>query len=468
MNNLHEFSALELRDLIFTRKVSVLEVVRAHIARIELYNPALNAVVTDRFEAALEEAQAADQQLAAGQATGALFGLPVLHKDSFMTKGLRTTFGSRAFESHVPTEDSAVVRLQKAAGAITLGKTNLPEFGAGSHTFNAVFGATHNPYKPGYSPGGSSGGSAAALAAGFVPLADGSDMGGSLRNPASFCNVVGIRPSLGRVPMSPTGNAFNALTVGGPMARNVRDLALYMSVLCNADGGDPLSGHHAFSAQLQAINTKGLRIAYSANLGGLPFEPAVQSVVEQGVRVLTDMGCTVEEAEPQFTGADDAFDVLRALAFATSYAPLRAEKGDLLKKTVRWNIDKGLNQSGADVARAERMHTQMFNRMRLFLQRYDFLVCPVSQVLPFPVDEEYPIEINGQPMDDYVAWMRSASRISLSGHPAMSVPCGFTDDGFPVGLQIVGRYGQEQALMEFALQFETANPVGKVRPTGFK
>ncbi|WP_353738346.1 amidase family protein, partial [Limnobacter sp.] len=401
-------------------------------------------------------------------ATGALFGLPVLHKDSFMTKGLRTTFGSRAFENHVPTEDSAVVRLQKAAGAITLGKTNLPEFGAGSHTFNAVFGATHNPYKPGYSPGGSSGGSAAALAAGFVPLADGSDMGGSLRNPASFCNVVGIRPSLGRVPMSPTGNAFNALTVGGPMARNVRDLALYMLVLCNADGGDPLSGHHAFSAQLQAINTKGLRIAYSANLGGLPFEPAVQSVVEQGVRVLTDMGCTVEEAEPQFTGADDAFDVLRALAFATSYAPLRAEKGDLLKKTVRWNIDKGLNQSGADVARAERMHTQMFNRMRLFLQRYDFLVCPVSQVLPFPVDEEYPIEINGQPMDDYVAWMRSASRISLSGHPAMSVPCGFTEDGFPVGLQIVGRYGQEQALMEFALQFETANPVGKVRPAGFK
>nr|WP_288105725.1 amidase family protein [Limnobacter sp.] len=397
-----------------------------------------------------------------------MFGLPVLHKDSFMTKGLRTTFGSRAFENHVPTEDSAVVRLQKAAGAITLGKTNLPEFGAGSHTFNAVFGATHNPYKPGYSPGGSSGGSAAALAAGFVPLADGSDMGGSLRNPASFCNVVGIRPSLGRVPMSPTGNAFNALTVGGPMARNVRDLALYMLVLCNADGGDPLSGHHAFSAQLQAINTKGLRIAYSANLGGLPFEPAVQSVVEQGVRVLTDMGCTVEEAEPQFTGADDAFDVLRALAFATSYAPLRAEKGDLLKKTVRWNIDKGLNQSGADVARAERMHTQMFNRMRLFLQRYDFLVCPVSQVLPFPVDEEYPIEINGQPMDDYVAWMRSASRISLSGHPAMSVPCGFTEDGFPVGLQIVGRYGQEQALMEFALQFETANPVGKVRPAGFK
>lgn len=468
MSDICFMDAVSMAQAIRTRDVSVREVIDAHIARIERVNPAINAIVTQTFDAARAEAIAADAALTAGHQPGPLFGLPVAHKDSYLTAGVRTTFGSDVYRDFVPTQHSTVVARQKAAGAITLGKTNLPEFGAGSHTFNTVFGATHNPYRHGYSAGGSSGGSAAALAAGMVALADGSDMGGSLRNPASFCNVVGLRPSMGRVPMSPSTFSYNTQTVGGPMGRTVSDVALLMSVIAGESATDPLtvSGIGAQFAVLPEVSCKGLRIAVSPTLGGLPFEPAVRRVLEDGVRHCEALGCIVEEAEPDFSGADHAFEVFRALAFATTYGGVRAEHGERLKETVRWNIDLGLSLDGAAVAQAERARSQLFARMQALLQQYDFLIAPVSQVLPFPVATEYPTEIAGVGMESYIAWMRSCYRITITGHPALSLPCGFTDDGLPVGLQIVGKYRGERELLAFAHMLEQANPVGQRRPPG--
>jgi len=460
--------AVSMARAIRTRELSVSDVVDAHIAQIERVNPAVNAIVTTTFDVARIEAAAADAALSAGHVPGPLFGLPVAHKDSYLTAGVRTTFGSEAYRDFVPTQDSAVVARQKAAGAITLGKTNLPEFGAGSHTFNAVFGATHNPWRHGLSAGGSSGGSAAALAAGMVALADGSDMGGSLRNPASFCNVVGLRPSMGRVPMSPSAFAFNTQTVGGPMGRTVSDVALLMSVIAGDSPADPLTVNEdgARFAELPEMSCQGMRVAVSPTLGGLPFEPAVLQALGNGVRACEALGCIVDEAEPDFTGADHAFEVFRALAFATTYGPVRAEQGDRLKATVRWNVDLGLSLDGAAVAEAERARTRLFARMQALLQQYDFLIAPVSQVLPFPVDTEYPAAIAGVEMESYIAWMRSCYRITITGHPALSLPCGFTDDGLPVGLQIIGRYRGERELLAFARMLERANPVGRRRPPG--
>ena len=468
MSEICFMDAVSMARAIRTREVSVSEVIEAHIAQIERVNPTVNAIVTQTFDVARIEATAADVALAAGHQPGPLFGLPVAHKDSYLTAGVRTTFGSDAYRDFMPTHHSAVVARQKAAGAITLGKTNLPEFGAGSHTFNAVFGATHNPYRHGVSAGSSSGGSAAALAAGMVALADGSDMGGSLRNPASFCNIVGLRPSMGRVPMTPSAFAFNTQTVGGPMGRTVSDVALLMSVIAGESAADPLSVSEggAQFADLPEMSCKGLRVAVSPTLGGLPFDAAVRRALDKGVRMCESLGCVVDEAEPDFTGADHAFEVFRALAFATSYGPVCAEPGNRIKETVRWNVDLGLSLDGAAVAEAERARTRLFARMQALLEQYDFLIAPVSQVLPFPVETEYPVEIAGVAMESYIAWMRSCYRITITGHPALSLPCAFTDGGLPVGLQIVGKYRGERDLLAFARMLELANPAGRRRPPG--
>lgn len=455
-----------MRRAITARQISVRELVMAHIRRIELLDTQVNAVVTRTFETAIEQAEQADRLLARDVVQGALFGLPVAHKDTFYTAGVRTTHGSPLFANFIPTVDSAVVARQKAAGAITLGKTNVPEFAAGSHTFNPVFGATFNPYAKNRSAGGSSGGAAAALAAGFVALADGSDMGGSLRNPASFCNVVGLRPTPGRVPNVPSAQPFNTVSVSGPMGRTVEDVGLLMSVLAGEHPDDPLSyGEDAASfTQLRARNTKGLRIAVSPTLGGLPVDPDVQRALDEGVATLREMGCEVEAAEPDLGGADEVFETLRALSFATAYGPLRASDGDRMKETIRWNIDAGLALTGDQVTRAERDRTRLIAQARSFFDTYEFLVAPVSQLPPFDVQSDYPRQINGTKMENYIAWMRSCSRITVLGLPAISMPCGFTPDGLPVGIQIIGRARQEHALLCFALAFEQARPTGLRRP----
>jgi amidase len=366
----------------------------------------------------------------------------------------------------VPTEDALIVERVKAAGAIIVGKTNSPEFGAGSQTFNSVFGTTRNPYDPALTCGGSSGGAAVAVACGMVPVADGSDLGASLRNPASFCNVVGLRPSVGRVPIWPTPNAWASLSVFGPMARTVSDTALLLAALAGPDSRSPISlgePGEIFARPLER-GFKGIRVAWSRDLGGAPVDPLVTQVLESQRHVFVELGCVVEEDEPDLSGATEAFHVLRAHQFAQRYAPLLAAHRDKIKPTVVWNVEAGLRLTQQDIARAEMQRTEIYHRARQFFERYEFLLCPVTQVLPFPIEIEYPTEIGGVKLANYIEWLRTCYAITVTGHPAISVPCGFSDSGLPVGIQIVGRARDDFGVLQLAYAFEQATQVGRRRP----
>jgi amidase len=458
--------ATELARQIRAKERSAREVMAAHLARIEQVNPGLNAIVTLDPERALEDARKADAAQARGEPLGPLHGLPVAHKDTFLTRGMRTTFGSRLYRNFIPAEDSVIVERQRRAGAIAVGKTNAPEFGAGSQTFNEVFGATRNPYDPAKTCGGSSGGAAVALACGMVALADGSDLGGSLRNPASFCNVVGLRPSAGLVPQWPTQDAWNTLGVAGPMGRTVADVALLLSVIAGPDARDPLAlccRGEDFRRPLER-EFRGTRVAWSADLAGLPVDPAVRAVLAAQRGAFTALGCELADATPDLQGADEAFETLRGVHFASTLGELVDEHRELFKDTILWNVAFGRSRSGADVAVAEKRRSQIFERMRRFMQRFDFLVAPVSQVPPFPVETPYVTEIDGVALTTYLDWMRSCTRITVTGHPALSVPCGFTPEGLPVGVQIVGRLRGEFELLQFAHAFERASDASRRRP----
>jgi len=448
-------------------EISARELTEAHLARIEACNPTVNAVVTLTAERALAEADAADARFAAGEDLPPLHGIPMAHKDTHQTAGIRTTRGSPIHADDVPDTDELVIERLKRAGAITLGKTNVPEFGAGSHTVNPVFGATRNPYAPGRSAGGSSGGAAAALATGMHPLADGSDMGGSLRNPASFCNVVGLRPAPGRVPTWPNEAAYATMSVQGPMARTVSDVALLLSVMAGPDTRSPIAidvPGSVFDVPLER-DLRGLRIAWSPDLGGsIPVDAAVTAVLERQVRVFEQLGATVERADPDLRGADEVFRTLRAWHFAMSLGTVLSRHRNRMKATLVGNIEEGRRLAGADVARAEILHSALYQRMRTFFESWDLLALPVSQVPPFPVELEYPTEIAGVAQGSYIDWMRSAYLISAFGHPAMSVPAGFTPDGLPIGLQLVGAHRGELALLQAAHGFEQSTRFGDVRP----
>src|SRR5581483_2349974 len=460
-------SAVDLARRIRAREVSCAEVMAAHLARVERVDPAVNALVTrvprERLVAA---AAAADRAVASGAALGPLHGLPVAHKDVIPTRGLRTTYGSRVFADHVPDADALIVERVHAAGAITVGKTNTPEFGAGSQTYNAVFGATRNPWDPRKTCGGSSGGSAVAVACGMVPLATGSDLGGSLPNPGNFNNVVGFRPSPGRVPVWPRAAAWFGLSVQGLLARNVADVALGLSAVAGPDPRSPIGiaepGH--LFAQPLARDLRGTRIAWSRNLGGLPVDRRVTAVLEGQRGVFADLGCVVEEAEPDFAEADEAFRAWRAWFVELSHGHLLDAHRDVMNESVVWNIEEGRRLTGPDLGRAELARTRVYHRIREFLARYEFLVCPVNQVPPFDVGEPWVREIEGVPMTSYVDWMRSCYWISVTGLPAISVPCGFTDEGLPVGVQIVGRHRADFAVLQLAHAFESATGVGRRRP----
>jgi amidase len=459
-------TARTLARRIRAREISAVEVLHAHVARIGRVNPAVNAIVTTTFELAEADARRIDERLARGEDPGPLAGLPVAHKDLVQTRGVRTTFGSPLFADFVPDFDAAIVERLKAAGAVTVGKTNTPEFGAGSQTFNPVFGATRNPWDTNRTCGGSSGGAAVALACGMVPLADGSDLGGSLRNPAAFCNVAGFRPSPGRVPNWPSFNAWWTLPVLGPMARTVGDLALMMSAIAGPDPRAPLSIHEpgaSFARPLER-DLRGVRVAWSRTLGGLPVERDVLEVLDAAVPVLESLGCVVEEATPDLGIADEIFETLRAWNFELVYADLLRTKRDQLKETVVWNIEQGASLSGPDVGRAERRRTELFHRIRAFFERHDFLVCPVTQVMPFDLSREYPDRIEGVAMESYLDWMKSCYRISATTLPALSVPAGFSAASLPVGLQIVGPWQQDFAVLQLGHAFEQATGHHSRRP----
>ncbi|MCY4663012.1 MAG: amidase [Acidobacteria bacterium] len=459
-------SAAELARAIAARELTAVEVMEAHLARIARVNPMLNAIVTLLPDEARRGAEAADAALARGEPVGPLHGLPVAHKDLTPTRGIRTTFGSPIFRDFVPPDDALIVERLRAAGAITIGKTNTPEFGAGSQTFNAVFGATRNPYDPAKTCGGSSGGAAVALATGMVPLADGSDLGGSLRNPAGFCNVVGFRPSPGRVPIWPSQAAWFPMGVQGPMARSVADAALMLSVIAGPDPRAPLSLPEPGAAFRPPLDRDlaGTTMAWSRNLGGLPVDPRVTAVVETGRAVLEGLGCRVDDAEPDVTGAAEVFQVWRAWYFELCYGALLDEHRHEMKDTVVWNIEEGRRLTGPRLGKAARAWTALLDRVRRFLDRYEYLALPVTQVPPFDVEQPYPTEIDGVPMTTYLDWMRSCSDISVLGLPAIAVPCGFTGDGLPVGLQIVGRQHDDLGVLQIAHAFEQAAGAGRRRP----
>ena len=459
-------TATELTRRIRDRQLSATEVMEAHLAQTERVNPRVNAIVTLLPERALAGARAADAALARGEPVGPLHGLPIAHKDNFPTKGIRTTFGSPIYAELVPEEDALIVERLRDAGAITIGKTNMPEFGAGSQTFNPIFGATRNPYDPTKTCGGSSGGAAVAVACGMQPLADGSDLGGSLRNPAGYGNVVGLRPSPGRVPVWPAKAAWSPFSVHGPMARTVADVALMLTAVAGPDPRSPIAIAEPGSAFAHPLERdfRGVRVAWSRNLCGLPVDPRVTAALEAQRHVFADIGCAVEEAEPDLSGADEVFRAWRAWGFELSYGDLLAEHRHRMKETVVWNIEEGQRLTGPQLARAERRRTELYHNARRFLERYEFLVLPVSQVPPFDVEQPYPTEIDGVPMTTYIDWMRTCSDITVTGLPAISVPCGFTPEGLPVGVQIVGRHQDDIGVLQLAHAFEDATGFWRTRP----
>jgi amidase len=460
-----EMSAVELATRLARKDVSAREVMRAHLAQIERLNPKVNAIVTLAGEQAMASAAKADEAIVRRGPIGVLHGLPVAHKDLVETAGIRTTHGSPFYRDNIPTRDAAIVTRMRAAGAITVGKTNTPEFGAGSQTFNTVFGATTNPYDVRKTCGGSSGGAAAAVAARMLPIADGSDTGGSLRNPPAFCNVVGLRSSPGRVVSEST--SWSPLSVSGPIARTVADVALFLSAIAGADLRSPLSINED-PAQFRTPlgkDFKGIRVAWWRGLGGIPFEPEIRRVIDGNRKIFEDLGCVVEEAEPDFTGVDEAFPLLRYVSNHSRYAALIRQRPEWVKDTIKFEVEQAERATGPDVSRALARQAQMFNQGRQFFERYAYFVLPVTQVEPFDVNTPYPTEISGTPMSSYIDWMRSCWYVTMMSNPAVSVPAGFSATGLPVGLQIVGRHRDELRLLQLAHAFEQATHHGKRQPS---
>jgi amidase len=460
-------SARALAELIRRRNISVRDVMSAYLRQIARVNPKVNAVVAKHDDQkCLALAEEADRRLTRGDEVGPLHGLPFAFKDLDPAVGLPMTRGSPIFKHFMPAEDSVLVERLRLAGVLAIGKTNVSEFGMGSHTYNDVYGTTLNPYDLTKSAGGSSGGAGAALAAGLLPLASGSDLGGSLRNPANFNNVVALRPTVGLVPSAPTALPFLGFSVKGPMARSVADVAFLLSVMAGASTRDPAvypSDPSIFAKPLQR-DFKNVRIAWSPDLGGLPLDRRVRAVLETQRKTFVDLGCVVEEACPDFADADEIFLTIRAWNYWHTLGPLLKEHRQQMKPEAIWQIESGSKLSGSDVAGAMARHGELIQRMRLFQEKYEFLICAVNQVPPFDAKVNWPHEINGVAMEHYIAWMKSAYWITPTFCPALSVPAGFTEEGLPVGIQIVGRYRDDLGVLQIAHAFEQATGFGKIRP----
>jgi amidase len=460
-------SAKDLSALVHCRKLSAREVMTAHLDQIGRLNPHINAIVARLDdEQCLALADEADKRAATAGWSGALHGLPIAFKDLQPAVGFPFTRGSPIYKDAMAEEDSILVERLRNAGAIPIGKTNVPEFGMGSHTYNRVYGTTFNPYDVTKSAGGSSGGAGAALAAGLLPIADGSDLGGSLRNPRNFNNVVGMRPSVGLVPSAPNPLPFLGIAVNGPMARTVADVAMLLSVMAGADPRDPAcdrSDPSVFRGNLQRT-FRGARVAWCPDLGGLPLDPRVRAVLDPHRTTLEKLGCSVEDACPDLSRADAIFLTLRAFRSAAVYGSLLAEYREQVKPEAIGEIESGLALTSTALAEAMIQQSELVERVRRFQEKYEFMVCAVNQLPPFDATLDWPREVAGVPMDHYVAWMKSAYWISVTCRPAISVPAGFTSDGLPVGMQIVGRYRDDLGVLQIAHAFEQATEVGRKRP----
>jgi amidase len=461
--------ATALVPLIRRRTISPLELVKAVLARLERVNPPLNAYCTVAADQALAAARKATAALGKRGATlGPLHGVPVSIKDLTPTKGIRTTWGSKIYEHHVPEADGLVVERLKAAGAIVVGKTNTPEFGAGANTFNEVFGVTRNPWNPKLTCGGSTGGGAVALATGLAPLAQGSDLGGSLRLPAAFCGVVGFRTSPGCVPVWPGANLWDTLSVQGPMARTVADTALMLSTLVGPDPRVPISyplDPRALLAAVKRPSVKGLRIAWGGDLGITPLDHDVRRLTEATLGVFRALGARVDAEHPDFSEVEEIVRTSRGLSMVVRHEQRLAEWRPKMQPNLVRNIEQGLTLTPSDIARGERLRTTLFERVRTFMERYDLILTPTAAVPPFPVElRSGPTEINGVAMTHYIQWALLTYAFTVINAPAISVPCGFTRDGLPVGLQIAGRWRDEVGVLRAAAAFEEAAPWAQHRP----
>jgi amidase len=460
-------SARVLAESIRARKVSAREVMSNFLQQIERVNPSINAIVAKLDdEKCLTLADQADRHLTRNDPVGPLHGLPFAFKDLDPAVGFPLTRGSRIFKDFIPAEDSVLVARLKRAGVLTIGKTNVSEFGMGSHTYNDVYGTTLNPYNVKKTAGGSSGGAGAALAAGLLPLASGSDLGGSLRNPANFNNVVALRPTVGLVPAAPVALPFLGFGVKGPMARSVSDTAFLLSAMAGADPRDPAcypSDPSTFAKPLDR-DFKGARIAWCLDLGGLPLDRRVRSVLDAQRKTFADLGCAVEEVCLDLTGADEIFLTIRAWHYWHTLGPLLEKHRALMKPEAVWQIEQGARLSAGDIADAMARHGELMDRMRRFQEPHAFFACAVNQVPPFDADISWPAKIEGVEMKTYLDWMKSAYWITPTFCPAISVPAGFTDDGLPVGIQIVGRYRDDLGVLQLAHAFEQATGFGRERP----
>ncbi|MBI3451509.1 MAG: amidase [Rhodospirillales bacterium] len=456
-----QLSAMEIARRVRAGELSPVAVVEAHLAVIAALNPAINAVCTLAADKALADAARLEADLTRGAAAGPLAGVPVGIKDVVPTAGIRTTFGSTLYADHVPDEDGLIVQRLKAAGAIVIGKTNTPEFAAGANTYNAVFGATRNPWDLALSASGSTGGGAAALAARMIALADGSDLGGSLRTPAAFCGVVGLRPSPGLVPRWPTVAPLDTLGVPGPMARSVEDCALMLQAIAGPSPYSPIvvpvEGRDFVAATRAGV--RGLRVAYCPDIARIGVDAEVERVCRQAALALADAGAIVEEIDLDLSFARQAFLQLRGQYIVSRHLD-RLAKIDRLNPNLAGNIRMGLAQSPRDIALGERGQAAVFDRFRAFFQRYDRLLTPTAAVPPFPVERNYPETIGGKPMATYIDWVAPTFLITLAGLPAASVPCGLTAAGLPVGLQVVGPRWGDEGVLGLSRAIETANPVG--------
>jgi amidase len=461
--------ATKLVSLFARRTVSPLDVMQAVLARIERVNPRLNAYCTVAAEQALDAAKKATAAARRRSARlGPLHGVPVSIKDLTPTKGIRTTWGSKIYEHHVPTEDALVVERLKAAGAIVVGKTNTPEFGAGANTFNEVFGPTRNPWNPALTCGGSTGGGAVALATGMGPIAQGSDLGGSLRLPASFCGVVGFRTSPGCVPVYPTAVAWDPWSVQGPMARTVGDVALTLSTMAGPDARAPISypvDTRALLAAVRRPSVKGLRVAWGGDLGVTPVDDEVRAICRRAADVFRRLGARVEDAHPDYAGLAEIVLTSRGAAMVARHEEKLPKWRDQMQENLVKNIEQGLRLTPSDIGRAERLRTELWHRVRTFQDDYDLILTPTAAVPPYPLElRSGPTSINGTPMRNYIEWAFTTYAFTVVGVPAISVPCGFTQSGLPVGLQIVGRWRDEASVLRAAAAFEAAQPWADRRP----
>lgn len=461
--------ATVLRQMIRNKLISPVELVNTFLQRIEAINHTINAYCTLIPERALESAKNAESAIMKGREIGLLHGIPASIKDVTMMAGVRTTFGSKYYENFVPDIDDLVVERLSKAGAVILGKTNTPEFAAGASTFNEIFGITRNPWNTEFSVGGSSGGAAAAVAAGISPLAQGSDLGGSCRIPASFCGVVGLRPSPGRIPCYPNRLNHDDLSVQGLIARTVPDIALMLQAVSGPDRRSPVCLPNENLEFLEPVwnpNIKGFKIAWGGNLNLVPVAGEVLKITKSSVEAFRELGCEVAEEAPDFSGVRDVAIILRGLRFVALYQDLfdapRFKK--LVNPLVIENIQQGLGLSVRKIAKAQQERSKIWDRVTKFFEEYDLLLTPTVPLPPFTAETRFPTEIDGEPMQSYVDWIMLTYAFSVVGFPAISVPCGWTHEGLPVGLQIVARYRSEVSLLRAAAAFELARPWGNKRP----